>query len=167
MIPTTLAIAIFLVTQAPTTSPYSGEESRPIKSLSPEQIDSYLNGRGMGLARAAELNSYPGPMHVLELKDQLALSPKQLELAQAIFNEMKQTAVELGKQIVEREAALDRAFSQRAIDEKQLAQMLRELGGLQAELRRAHLVAHVRTRAILTERQVEKYDELRGYREES
>src|SRR5260370_8431196 len=32
-------------------------------------------GRGFGLAFAADQNGYPGPMHVLELKDRLGLTP--------------------------------------------------------------------------------------------
>ena len=46
-------------------SPYAGEERREIKSLSPQEIGDYLAGKGMGLAKAAELNGYPGPAHVL------------------------------------------------------------------------------------------------------
>ena len=37
----------------------------------------FLAGAGMGYAKAAELNSYPGPMHVLELADRLGLTPDQ------------------------------------------------------------------------------------------
>jgi hypothetical protein len=48
-------------------SPYTGMETRSIKSLSNEQVADLREGRGMGLALAAELNGYPGPAHVLEL----------------------------------------------------------------------------------------------------
>ena len=47
-------------------SPYEGQESRDIKALSDEEIRGLLNGQGMALAKAGELNHYPGPMHVLE-----------------------------------------------------------------------------------------------------
>src|SRR5919107_1454461 len=39
---------------------------RPVKSLSEQQVADLRAGRGMGLALPAELNGYPGPMHVLE-----------------------------------------------------------------------------------------------------
>jgi len=52
-------------------SPYVGQEQREIKSLSPDEVKDYLAGKGMGLAKAAELNHYPGPAHVLELASQL------------------------------------------------------------------------------------------------
>ena len=58
-------------------SPYVGQESREIKALSPQEISDYLSGKGMGLAKAAELNGYPGPAHVLELAAQLDLTPVQ------------------------------------------------------------------------------------------
>ena len=58
-------------------SPYSGLETRAIKALSDSQIADLKAGRGMGLALAAELNGYPGPMHVLELADELVLSVEQ------------------------------------------------------------------------------------------
>src|SRR5262245_1477224 len=58
-------------------SPYAGLDSRDIKALSAEQLADLKAGRGMGLALAAELNGYPGPLHVLELADRLQLSPEQ------------------------------------------------------------------------------------------
>jgi hypothetical protein len=154
---------VLLLNVEPTTSPYKGEETRAIKSLAPEQIDQLLSGRGMGLAKAAELNSYPGPMHVLTLKQELGLSPEQISKVQIVFEAMKKNAIALGKQIVDAEAALDAAFAKRAIDADQLKTRLRNLGELQADLRDAHLVAHLQTRQILSDRQVAKYDELRGY----
>ena len=42
-------------------SPYAGQESRAIKALSDSEIDDLANGRGMGLAKAGELNGYPSP----------------------------------------------------------------------------------------------------------
>jgi len=58
-------------------SPYIGQASREIKALSPQEISDYLSGKGMGLAKAAELNGYPGPAHVLELAAQLELTSEQ------------------------------------------------------------------------------------------
>ena len=58
-------------------SPYVGQEVRAIKSLSPEDVDAYLSGKGAGLARAAELNGYAGPRHVLELASELVLTVRQ------------------------------------------------------------------------------------------
>src|SRR6185437_12544406 len=65
-----LAVSVTLwaaISVAAPVSPYAGEEAREIKALSTEERKSYLSGEGMGLARPAELNGYPGPSHVLAL----------------------------------------------------------------------------------------------------
>jgi hypothetical protein len=67
------------VAMAGDASPYRGEEVRNIKALSEQEIEAYLSGQGMGYAKAAELNSYPGPKHVLELARELGLTPAQEE----------------------------------------------------------------------------------------
>lgn len=53
---------------------YAGFHSREIKALSASDVEGLQQGRGMGLALPAELNGYPGPMHVLELADELNLT---------------------------------------------------------------------------------------------
>ena len=63
-----------------TKSPYVSETSREIKALSAEDISGYLQGQGMGFAKAAELNGFPGPKHVLDLSDELELSHLQSEV---------------------------------------------------------------------------------------
>jgi len=47
--------------------PYAGQEARDIKALAPDEIRALRDGKGMGLAKAAELNGFAGPAHVLEL----------------------------------------------------------------------------------------------------
>jgi len=145
-------------------SPYAGMESRAIKALSDEDQQKLLAGHGMGMALAAELNSYPGPKHVLELADRLELSEEQVDRTRAIFHGMRDRAQALGRQIIDAEAALDRQFSEATIDEARLAEAIREIGRLEAELRLAHLKAHLEMRAALTPAQNKLYDELRGYR---
>jgi hypothetical protein len=54
--------------------PYAGQETRTIKALSDEHIAALRKGEGMGVAKAAELNGYPGPVHVLALAAQLGLT---------------------------------------------------------------------------------------------
>ncbi len=78
-------------------SPYAGQESRAIKALSAEDVDAYLSGKGVGLAKAAELNGYPGPAHVLELSSQLSLTPEQLTRTEALFASMQAKATELAR----------------------------------------------------------------------
>jgi hypothetical protein len=76
-------------------SPYAGQAQREIKALSTEEIEGYLSGSGMGLAKAAELHHYPGPRHVLDLAEPLQLSAEQRQKTQAIFAAMRTEAVRL------------------------------------------------------------------------
>ena len=144
-------------------SPYVGQESREIKALSPQEISDYLSGRGMGLAKAAELNGYPGPAHVLELAAQLDLTPEQKTQTEALLKKMQARAIPLGKELVEEERALDRLFVSRAVNSESLKQVLARIGRLQGQVRQVHLDAHVEQTALLTLAQVEKYNRLRGY----
>lgn len=144
-------------------SPYQGEAAREIKALSQQEINGYLNGRGMGYAKAAELNHYPGPRHVLDLADELGLSAEQSRQTRAIYETMRTRAAALGRKLVQRERELDRLFADRTIDEERLSSLASDIGMLQADIRRVHLAAHLQQRSLLSERQVRRYSELRGY----
>ncbi|MCI0404733.1 MAG: periplasmic heavy metal sensor [candidate division Zixibacteria bacterium] len=144
-------------------SPYSGEQKREIKSLSTDVVEGYLNGRGMGYAKAAELNSYPGPMHVLQLSDELGLTKKQKAETQKVFEQMRGEAVRLGKSIVEKETELNRLFAETEVNGGNLQAAVEEIAGLQGSLRLTHLRAHLEMKRLLSPEQVSKYDELRGY----
>jgi len=155
-------IAVYPVSAAPP-APYDGQERRDIKALSPEEINDYLAGKGMGLAKAAELNRYPGPAHVLELAEPLQLSAAQKRRTEQVFNAMQAEARRQGAVLVERERALDRRFASGTIGAEELRSLLAEIGRVQAEIRRIHLHAHLEQKTILTPAQVDKYHALRGY----
>src|SRR6266581_1015223 len=101
---------------AQTTSPYAGQQQRTIKALSDEEIADLSEGRGMGLAKAGELNSYPGPLHVLQLSEQLELSDPQCTATNLLYAKMREQAVSIGQQIIEAERTLDRAFADGRIE---------------------------------------------------
>ena len=88
------------VLAAPPVSAYAGQEARDIKAVSMEEISAYLSGKGMGLAKAAELNGYAGPAHVLELAQDLALTPAQRARTEALLATMTAKAVLLGQTLV-------------------------------------------------------------------
>jgi Spy/CpxP family protein refolding chaperone len=155
--------AVAVAATATTESPYVGQETCEIKALSQQEINDYLNGRGLGYAKAAELHHYPGPRHVLDLANELALTQEQTRQTQAIFETMKAQAVALGKQLVEKEQELDRQFANGSIDAVSLYALVSDIGVLQAKIRYAHLVAHLKQKALLTQHQVQLYDQLRGY----
>jgi Spy/CpxP family protein refolding chaperone len=159
-----VACGAFGANVAAAESPYVGQEGRAIKALSPDDVDAYLAGKGMGLAKAAELNGYAGPAHVLELAPQLSLTPEQRARTQALFASMQAEAMQLGRALVEQERELDRLFASKTITPERLAMALTEIGSLQAQVRGAHLRAHLAQVQILTPEQNARYAELRGYR---
>ncbi len=144
-------------------SDYAGITNREIKALSADETRGLLEGHGLGLALAAELNGYPGPKHVLELRQEMALSLGQRGEVEALFERMRSAAVTLGEQIVERERQLDQAFVSGSIDAARLDRMSEEIGRLRGRLRAVHLQAHLETRAILSPEQQREYAALRGY----
>jgi Spy/CpxP family protein refolding chaperone len=143
--------------------PYAGLQDRAIKALSDQQIADLKNGRGMGLALAAELNGYPGPLHVIELRRELALTDAQLVRVEALFQRMKDETIPLGEALIARESALDRQFSERRITLASLDETTARIGEAQAKLRAAHLRYHLAMLEVLTPEQVKRYGELRGY----
>lgn len=145
-------------------SPYAGFGPRAIKALSDEQVADLRAGRGMGLALAAELNGYPGPMHVLELAQPLGLTADQRQHVQRLYDEMKAEAIDAGERLIRAEADLDRAFAAKSVDAGQLGDLTLTIGKRQGELRSVHLRYHLVTARLLTTEQLRRYDELRGYR---
>lgn len=162
-------IIIFFILEVGITqeSPYTNFKERKIKSLSEEQIEGYREGQGMGMGLPAELNNYPGPKHVLELKGSLKISAEQEKQIQAIFNEMHEEAINLGKSIVEKENELNQLFATGKITDNSLASLISEISDLNGKLRFTHLNAHLKTVVVLDSTQVEKYNQKRGYRENS
>jgi hypothetical protein len=142
---------------------YSAQHTRDIKALSAEEVNQYRAGAGMGYARAAELNRYPGPMHVLELAGPLALTPDQRAAAQKLMQTHKAEARAIGDKLVDAEHVLDRLFAQAAASEGALAQQVRAVATLRGEYRLSHLETHRRMRALLSDEQVHRYVQLRGY----
>ena len=143
--------------------PYAGLQSRTIKALSEQQIADLRNGRGMTLALAAELNGYPGPLHVIEQADALALTPNQRRRVQALYDEMKVMAVALGEQLIAEEAQLDRQFADHTVTAASLSAATDAIGRTQAQLRATHLRYHLLMLDVLTREQVLRYAQLRGY----
>ena len=147
----------------PHVSPYVGEQARAIKSLSEQDVDDLLAGRGAGWAKAAELNGYPGPAHVLELKERLGLSASQIAATESLMARHRAVARRLGEQVVASERALDRAFANRTADESSVRALTATVAACQGDLRAEHLKTHLEQTALLTPEQVRLYAELRGY----
>jgi Spy/CpxP family protein refolding chaperone len=143
--------------------PYAGLHERDIKALSEQQIADLRAGRGMSLALPAELNGYPGPMHVLELADRLRLTPEQRARTKALFDEMQQEARARGEAVIFAERELDRLFRERRIDREGLASATHQAAMAMGRLRETHLRYHLEMMEVLTPEQIAQYLQLRGY----
>jgi len=118
-------------------------------------------GRGFGLAFAADQNGYPGPMHVLELKDRLKLSADQEAKARALMHAMFTESRPKGARLLEAEAKLRRLFAERVADEAAVRAAVAEVERARTEVRLVHLLTHLTTRDLLTDDQRRIYHEAR------
>ena len=157
------ATLLFIFPTAQAQTPYAGMQARPIKALSEQQVADLKAGRGMGLALAAELNGYPGPLHVLELADKLQLSADQRGKVQELYDSMKAEAIPLGATLIEQEAALNEQFVKRTVTPESLKASTSIVARTQGTLRETHLRYHLQTVTVLSRAQMRRYAELRGY----
>jgi Spy/CpxP family protein refolding chaperone len=143
-------------------STHAGQTTPEIKSLSATEIQGYLEGREMDLAKTAELNGYPGPAQVLELATQLQLTPQQRAKAEHLKRSMK-AAARLGHWLVEAERRLNTLFAKGEADDEKITPLVRRIGSLEGEIRLVHLRANIEMRRALTADQIKKYDQEHGH----
>ena len=161
---TTAVLFLACVTaSAGASAPYAGQEAREIKALSAHDIAGLLAGQGAGMAKAAELNGYPGPAHVLEFANELSLSAAQRDSTERLMKSHKARAAKLGADVVEAELALDRLFTTRHAEPEAVERATARVGALQAALRAEHLNTHLLQTRLLLPDQVQRYQVLRGY----
>jgi Spy/CpxP family protein refolding chaperone len=144
-------------------APYAGQQARGIKALSETEVADLLAGAGMGYAKAAELNRYPGPMHALEHAEALGLTAPQREALAALMARHKAEARAIGAKLVEQERELDALFASRRADPDSIDAALSRIGETTARLRGSHLKTHLEATRLLTAGQVDRYAQLRGY----
>jgi len=158
-----MVFASLQVVAAQNNKPYAGQQDRHIKALSESEVDGLLKGKGMGMAKPAELNKYPGPKHVLEIAEKLDLSHDQLLATMALFKKMKSEAIPLGKEIVAAEKRLDELFASGVVTNQSLAKVLDEIAVFRSKLRFVHLKTHLLQKNIMTKMQIHQYNRFRGY----
>ena len=161
---TAAAAALVLGTSAfAQASPYAGEQQRSIKALDARDVAALRQGQGLGFAKAAELNGYPGPMHTLELAEPLQLTESQRAATRQLMGEHKARAQQLGEAVIQAELALDRLFAERQATPERVSDATQLIASLQAQLRAEHLNTHLAQTALMTAAQAQRYAELRGY----
>ncbi len=144
-------------------SPYAAHTGREIKTLSSSDINALKNGAGMSYALAAELNQYPGPMHVLELAKDMELSTEQVRATEQLLLTHKVEARVLGIELIEAERQLNELFATKQATDASVRQQTEKVALVQAKLRASHLVTHVKQTALLSKDQIARYQTIRGY----
>lgn len=144
-------------------SHYAGMQQRAIKALSDQQVADLREGKGMSMALPAELNGYPGPLHTLQLADQLKLTPDQTSRTQALFAQMQQEAKAAGESVIAAETALDSLFKDKRVQPDTLTAAVARAAQAQGALRETHLRYHLRMMEVLSAAQVTAYNRLQGY----
>ena len=127
-----------------------------------EETDRVIaQGLGAGMAFAADQNGYPGPLHVLELKDRLALTADQEARITALQTAMFADSRPKSARLLDAEARLHALFAGGGADETRVRAAVAEVERARTEVRLVHLLTHLRTRAVLTEEQRRLYHEAR------
>lgn len=144
-------------------SPYAGMQTRTIKALSEQQMEGLRGGKGMAMAMPAELNGYPGPLHVLELASKIHLSDEQVTRTKQLYSEMQNQAKAAGEQVINAERELDLLFAQKKANAGNVAAAVSKAAIAQGNLRETHLRYHLAMMGLLTPEQVASYSKLRGY----
>lgn len=159
----TLLIVGLAMVGVATGSNYRGQTDLPVKALLAERIDDLRAGKGMSLALAAELNGWPGPRHVLDLAEPLALTVQQRQRIEAELTAMQAVTRTLGRDVIATEAELEALFQGEEPGETAVHRAVDRIAALRGALRFTHLRHHLTTTRILTPRQTARYAELRGY----
>ena len=115
------------------------------------------DGRGFGMAFAADQHGYPGPMHVLELKDRLGLTAEQETRVRAVMAAMFAESRPKSARLLEAEARLRTLFASGAADEAAVRAATAEVERARNGVRLVHLLAHLKTRDLLTDTQRQAY----------
>ncbi|PYN02357.1 MAG: hypothetical protein DME07_10850 [Candidatus Rokuibacteriota bacterium] len=119
------------------------------------------DGRGFGLAFAADQNGYPGPLHVLELQEPLGLTADQATKVRALLHAMSAESKPKSARLLEAEARLRRLFADRVAGEASVRAAVAEVERARSEVRLVHLLTHLKTRDLLTDAQRRIYQEAR------
>lgn len=119
------------------------------------------DGRGFGMAFAADQHGYPGPMHVLELKERLGLTAEQEARIRGLMEAMFAESRPKSARLLDAEARLRALFARGSADEAAVRAAVADVERARVDVRVVHLLAHLKTRALLTEEQRQVYHQAR------
>jgi Spy/CpxP family protein refolding chaperone len=115
------------------------------------------DGRGFGLAFVADQEGYPGPLHVLELKDRLRLSADQTREMQRMMDDMYARSRPAAARLLAAEGRLRALFAAGTADAAAVRTAVADAERARADARLVHLLTHLETRDRLTDEQRRLY----------
>jgi Spy/CpxP family protein refolding chaperone len=118
-------------------------------------------GRGFGMAFVADQNGYPGPAHILELKDRLKLTAEQEARTRSMMDAVLAESRPKSAWLLEAEAKLRHLFASGQADGASVRAVAVEVEKARTEVRLVHLMAHLKARDLLTDEQRRLYTEAR------
>ena len=119
------------------------------------------DGRGFGMAFVADQAGYPGPLHVLELRDRLRLSRDQEAATRALLDQMYAESRPRSARLLDAEARLAKLFAVGRPDEAAVRKAVGEVEAARADVRMVHLAFHLKMRDALTDEQRRLYHDAR------
>lgn len=119
-----------------------------------------LSGTADEQKKVVEALGYPSPKSVLDLASSLKLTDGQRSSLNDIYNETVMRAKELGKQIVKIEEELFGALQAGLVSEKSVSDDAQQIGRLRGRLRGVFLVAHLKTKKLLSANQLDMFRKL-------
>jgi Spy/CpxP family protein refolding chaperone len=137
------------------------EAHRRVEACLKEFDQVVADGRGFGLAFAADQNGYPGPLHALELKGELGLTATQEARMKTLFDAMLVEARAKAVGLAAAEERLRQVFADGTADAAGVRAAVAAAETARAELRLVHLLTHLEARDVLTEAQRRTYHQLR------
>ncbi|MGH6689995.1 MAG: periplasmic heavy metal sensor [Gammaproteobacteria bacterium] len=147
------AVVVMAAKPASSAGPHQGgghSDYRAVDQWLKEFDRVVADGRGFGLAFAADQQGYPGPMHVLELKDRLRLTSDQERAAQLLVDAMFAQSRPAGARLLAAEQRLRTVFSAGTASEAAVRAAAADIERARTEVRLVHLLAHLKTREILS-----------------
>jgi len=134
------------------------EETNILDSALPiKTIDAYLTGKSLGLEQVAEINNFPSPRRVLELRRELFLDEAQINRSLMLIKLMRKYSIKAGREIVQKERKLYALFSEKVTDLSTVKQLVADIAELQGKIRFAYLKAHIAQNSFLNENQKSVY----------
>jgi len=151
-------VCLLIFVSNPSLASHNEEESDSDNSiLTKEEVNAYLTGGSLDFDRVAEINHFPNPKRVLEIKNLLTLTRVQNNRSTISYKLMRKYAIKAGRKIVRKENQLNYLFQQPNVDLHAVKKLVSEIATLKGELRFTHLKAHVNQESYLTDEQITTY----------